>query len=278
MRTNSPFRQLETYHGPDEESRHGSTGPIHVTGRVYSPRLQNDFIDAASSMGWPEIPDLQTMDAVNGVQRAMRYVGVDGKRQDTARQYLHPRLEDGQHPNLHVLLESNVKRVIFDGQRAIGVEYQPNLVFQSATPDFIRDIKARRMVVISCGALGTPLVLERSGVGDPTILSQTGVLSVANVPGVGRNYQDHQMVVYSYDSSLSREETLDAIIRGGPGAEDIIAKNISILGWNSVDAYCKLRPREEDIRYLGPEFEKAWHEEFQHQPDRPLMMASLSAW
>ncbi|RYP12067.1 hypothetical protein DL767_011505 [Monosporascus sp. MG133] len=275
----SYMKKLETYHGPDEENRHGSEGPIHVSSDGYcSSRLQDDFINAANDAGWPEIPDLQTMDAVNGVQRAMRYVDPDGKRQDTAHQYIHPKLEDGQHPNLHVLLESQVNHVVFDGKRAVGVEYQPNPAFQAMSQGLTQIVKARRMVVISCGALGTPLVLERSGIGDPDILSRAGVSTVANVPGVGRNYQDHQMVICSYDSSLTREETLDSVIRSGDlDIERLIARNDPILGWNSVDAYCKLRPDETDIHGLGSEFEKAWRDEFQHQPDRPLMMASLSA-
>lgn len=219
------------------------------------------------------------MDAVNGVQRAMRYVSPGGKRQDTAHQYIHPKLEDGRHPNLHILLESQVNRVVFDGNRAVGVEYQPNPAFQNTTQPLTRIVKARRMVVLSCGAMGTPLVLERSGVGDPDILSRASVPTVANLPSVGRNYQDHQMVIYSYNSSLSREETLDYIIRGGNlEAEELIARNAPILGWNSVDAYCKLRPGEADIHDLGPEFSSAWRCEFKNQPDRPLMMASLSAW
>ncbi|KAI0145936.1 GMC oxidoreductase [Hypoxylon sp. NC0597] len=274
----SYMKKLETYHGPDEEDRHGSEGPIHVTGDGYcSSRLQNDFISAANDAGWPEIPDLQTMDAVNGVQRAMRYVGPNGKRQNTAHQYIHPRLEDGQHSNLHVLIESKVNRVIFDGKRAVGVEYQPHTTSQEVTQGHTRIVKARRMVIISCGALRTPLVLERSGVGDPDVLSRAGVPVIANVPGVGRNYQDHQLIIYSYHSSLTRGETLDSIIRGDLDVEELVTRNEPILGWNSIDAYGKLRPNEADIRKLGPEFEKLWRTEYQHRPDRPLMMTTLSA-
>lgn len=149
---------------------------MHVSGAGFrSFRLENDFITSATKVGWPEIDDLQTMDAVNGVQRAMRYVDQEGKRQDTAHQYVHPRIEDGKHPNLHVLLESQVKRVIFDGTRAVGVEYQPNPAFQKNQPSMSQIVKVNKMVVLACGSLGTPLVLERSGIGGHDILKAAGV-------------------------------------------------------------------------------------------------------
>lgn len=66
---------------------------MHVSGAGFrSSRLENDFITSATKVGWPEIDDLQTMDAVDGVQRAMRYVDPECKRQGTAHQYVHPRM------------------------------------------------------------------------------------------------------------------------------------------------------------------------------------------
>lgn len=252
---------------------------MHVSGAGFrSSRLEDEFINAATKAGWPEIDDLQTMDAVNGVQRAMRYVDPDGKRQDTAHQYLHPRMKDGQHPNLHALLESQVKRVIFDGRRAVGLEYQPNPAFQQNTSGITQTVKAKRMVILACGALGTPLVLERSGVGDIDILNAAGVSQVADVQGVGRQYQDHHMMIYSYKSSLDREETLDALYSGRLDSRDLVDQSAAIMGWNSVDVSCKLRPEEAEVASLGPAFEKLWNEEFKPEPDRPLMMASLCGW
>lgn len=123
--------------------------------------------------------------------RAQRYVGPDGKRQDTAHAYIHPKLESGEFPNLHVLVETDVDRVIFDdNKKAVGVTFRPSAEFQpeadqKAAP---RIVKARQQVVLSAGALGTPQILERSGVGKPEILSGAQVPLVASVPGVGENY------------------------------------------------------------------------------------------
>lgn len=123
--------------------------------------------------------------------RAQRYVGPDGKRQDTAHAYIHPKLQNGEFPNLHVLVETNVERVVFDdNKKAIGVALRPSTDFQpdvdqSEPP---RIIKARKQVILSAGALGTPQILERSGVGKPDILASAKVPLTASVPGVGENY------------------------------------------------------------------------------------------
>ncbi|KAI1368349.1 GMC oxidoreductase [Xylaria arbuscula] len=261
------MKKLETYHGPGDKERHGHDGPVHVSrSRFHSSRLEDDFVDAVNTAGWPEIQDLQDMDAVNGVQRAMRYVDPEGRRQDTAHRYLFPRLNDGRHPNLHVLLQSRVKRVLFDGKRAVGVEYRP---FQT---DTLKAAKARKLVIVSCGALGSPLVLERSGIGNPDILRSVNVPIVSNVPSVGSHYQDHQVTCYAYKSCLEPGETIDAVWTGRLDLQGLIDDNYPILGWNAVDAYCKLRPSPADVASLGPAFGKEWMMEYQDRGDRPLML------
>ncbi|KAI1425154.1 GMC oxidoreductase [Xylaria sp. FL1777] len=271
------MNKLETYHGPDSNGRHGRDGPVHVSGtRFRSPRLEDDFVSAVNATGWPEYQDLQTMDAANGVQRALRYVDPDGRRQDTAHRYLFPRIYDGNHPNLHVLIESRVKRVLFDDKRAVGIEYQPGHTDSSNPEGALMSVKARKMVIVSCGALGSPLVLERSGIGHPSILQSVGVPLVADVPDVGFHLQDHHLMTYSYHSSLEPEETLDALSSGRVDLQDLISRNEPILGWNCIDAYCKLRPSAADVASLGPAFEKDWRDEYQHRTDRPLMLVSLA--
>ncbi|KAM6513496.1 hypothetical protein FALCPG4_015908 [Fusarium falciforme] len=156
-----PFmKKLETYHGRGEKGVHGHDGPVHVSdGTFRSEYSENEFIKAAAQVGWPEIKDLQTLDANNGVERWLRTVSKDGKRQDTARVYLHDKLNGSDYPNLHVLTESKVVRVLLDDQkRAVGVEYTPNPDFQAAvgpTEHPKLTVKARKLVVVSCGACET---------------------------------------------------------------------------------------------------------------------------
>lgn len=160
-------------------------GPGNYRGKT----LEDDFISAVEKLGWPELTDNNTLDSINGSMRAQRYVGPDGKRQDTAHAYIHPKLGSGEYPNLHVLVETDVERVIFDNdKKAVGVAFRTSAEFQPDSDQEIRTVKARKQVVLSAGALGTPQILERSGVGKPEILSRAGVPLVASVPGVGENY------------------------------------------------------------------------------------------
>ncbi|KAI0198308.1 alcohol oxidase [Astrocystis sublimbata] len=268
-----PFlKKLETYHGPGSLEKHGSDGPIHVSSGTFTgKRCQDDFISAMNKLGWPEIEDLNSLDACNGVQRAVRYISPDGKRQDTASRYLRPRLEDGKHPNLSVVVESHVVRVLFEGKKASGVVYRPKA--DGATD---RTVHAAKMVIVSCGALGTPAVLERSGVGDANVLRRSNIPEVvADVPGVGHEYDDHHLCLYSYRSSLTEDETIDAMVTGRRDPAELIQKNHAHLGWNVQDVTCKLRPTDDDVASLGSEFQEAWNKEFKDDPNKPLMMMAL---
>lgn len=155
-------------------------------------------------MGWPELPDNNRLDSINGSMRAQRYVGADGTRQDTAHAYIHPKLNSGEFPNLHILVETDVEKVIFNNnKRAVGVAFRPSADFQTdvdqeAAP---RVVKAKHQVVLSAGALGTPQILERSGVGNPDVLSRAEIPLVASVPGVGENY-----LVSSISVTLIKQE------------------------------------------------------------------------
>ncbi|KAK5988794.1 Alcohol oxidase [Cladobotryum mycophilum] len=263
------MKKLETYHGPGTAETHGNSGPIHITQGTYcAKRSEREFIQAAAKIGWPEVVDLQNLDTNNAVQRNLRYVGLDGRRQDAAHMYLHPRLQDGNRPNLRVLVEHQVVRIVFKQRKAVGVEYRPNPTFRAGAET--RTIVARKMVVVSCGALGTPLLLQRSGVGDREILNRAGVEVIADVPGVGRNYMDHHLHVHPYRSSLLPEETVDAALSGRVNIGELIKTNANILGWNVADVTSKLRPSEADVAALGPAFQTAWNRDFKNHPERPI--------
>ncbi|KAK7957869.1 hypothetical protein PG988_012717 [Apiospora saccharicola] len=277
------LKKLETYVGPGKPEVHGTKGPIAVSeGPYVAKRPQDEFIKAAAQLGYPEHVDLQDLDSNNGVQRARRFVSAEGVRSDTAHAYLHPQLnaKDGGNPNLHVLVQSQVVRVIFEGQKAVGVEYRANPKFQKGekTP-VVRSVRAEKMVVLSAGTFGTPLILERSGVGDPAILEAAKVPVVANIPGVGRNYQDHHLMIYSYKTALNPDETADGVIAGRVDVGELMQTNAPILGWNAQDITCKLRPSDAEVAALGPEFQAAYERDFKHKENKPLaMFAPASAF
>ncbi|GLA27734.1 hypothetical protein AnigIFM63326_004951 [Aspergillus niger] len=270
------LKKLETYQGPGPDSVHGKDGPIVVSkGTFYSERAADQFIAAANEVGYPTVNDLQDLDTSNGVQRALRFVDSKGRRQDAASNYLHPKLEDGAHPNLHVLVETKVIKILFEGKRAVGVEFKPNPAFQKEDNTKVQRVKARKLVIGSCGALGTPLLLERSGLGDEAILNKVGVPVVAHLPGIGRNYQDHHLLIQTYHSALEPNETFDAPLAGRINMEELIKSNAPIMGWNGQDASCKLRPTEADVTALGPEFEAAYARDYLHTPNKPLALMAL---
>ncbi|KAI1353653.1 GMC oxidoreductase [Xylaria sp. FL0043] len=276
-----PFlKKLETVHGPGDEKYHGFNGPVQVSsGSMRLKRVEDDILRAAAQLGWPESPDLQTLDINNAFSRWLRYVSPEGKRSDTAHMYLHPRLQDGKHPNLHVLVESQVVRVLFgEDKRACGVEYRPNPLFgppNTPMPSRKRTIRARKLVVVSSGSCSTPLILERSGLGRPDVLEKAGVPLLEDLPGVGHNYQDHSAGMYAFKTSLKPHETLDELLSGRFSFEEAAKKNDPRLGWNGVDIAGKLTLNEEEAASLGPRFKAAWDRDYKGKPNKPVMLMAF---
>lgn len=293
--------KLETFHQDEpgiDKSKHGHDGPIHISSGGYRGKSEMQFMDTIKKMGMKEIVDLQDLDQVGGfsvspplavnssgdanhMQRWQRYVSPDGKRQDAAHRYVHPLLQDGQHPNLHLLLEAKVIRVIFDEStppRAVGVEYKPNEDHQpslSLSKPVHHIVKAKKLVVVTAGALGTPQILERSGVGNTEILKKLDIPVVSDLPGVGENYQDHHLVLYPYKSTLAPSETLDPILSGRKDFVKALGEKDPQLGWNGIDICAKLRMTDAEVTSLGPEFQKDWNRDFAPYPTRPVMLCGV---
>ncbi|CAD0017979.1 unnamed protein product, partial [Aureobasidium pullulans] len=203
----------------------------------------------------------------------------DSKVLDAAHTYIHPLMQSGDYPNLHLLLESKVTRVLFDdNKRASGIEYIPTPSSQpvggvNGTEPF--QVKAKRMVVVSAGALGTPSVLERSGVGSKEVLEKLDIPVVSDLPDVGENYQDHHLVLYPYKTSLKPEQTLDGLLSGRKDFGESIQNQDPMLGWNGIDACSKIRPTNEEIEAMGPNFKEHWDRDFKDRPTRPVMLTGV---
>lgn len=168
---------------------HGVDGPQCVT-NLRSPSPLNDvFIEACQSQGIPFNPDL------NGEQHHGCYhvqvTQKDGERHSAAAAFIHPNLD---RPNLEVRTEAHTTKVVFDQGRAIGVSYE-----RGGQPT---TVKARREVVMSAGAFGTPQILMASGVGPGAHLQELGIDTVADVPGMGQNLQDHISALLIYRARI----------------------------------------------------------------------------
>lgn len=194
------FRKLEAYPGGDS-MYHGRNGPIEVTDAAWRNDLTEAFIAAGRELGLPR------NDGFNGpVQEGIGYFQLSqkrGLRNSTARGYLKP--ARGR-PNLHIVTEALVERVILDGKRAVGVEY--NVGGQT------RQARAGREIVLSGGAVNSPQILQLSGIGAGDLLSQRGVAVKHDLPGVGENLQDHYNCKVS--TRISQPLTVNDHVRNFP--------------------------------------------------------------
>ncbi|OTA94159.1 putative alcohol oxidase [Hypoxylon sp. CO27-5] len=272
------LKKFETYHGPGSKDRHGVEGPLEISRGSYRGKpLEEDFVAAMKSVGFPEASDLQDLETANAVAHSWAYISPDGRRQDTAHNYLHPKLQDGKHPNLHVLVEAQVVRVLLDNEkRASGVEYRANPGYQTdTTKQQKQTINARKLVILSAGTIGTPSMLERSGIGNTDSLTKANVKPLHSLPGVGNNYQDHQLLLSFYKAAVPPSDTLDHIFTDPQNIPELLRTNSSKLSWNGFDASAKVRPTESDIDNLGPHFRKAWDKDFGNNHNKPLVSMLL---
>ena len=171
------FKRMETSHGGQEGWR-GEGGPLHVTrGRRQNP-LYEAFIEAGREAGY------QTTADYNGEQQEgfgdMEMTVRNGRRWSAANAYLSPSLKRS---NLSKQSRTLVRRILFDGRKAIGVEYERGGQVHTAY--------AAREVVLAAGSINSPKLLQLSGIGSANLLSELGIDVVADRPGVGENLQDH---------------------------------------------------------------------------------------
>ena len=182
------FRKAETRDiGPNDY--HGGDGPVSVT----TPKAGNNplfhaMVEAGVQAGYPRTEDL------NGYQQEGfgpmdRTVTPQGRRASTARGYLDQARERA---NLTIVTHALTDRILFSGKRAIGVSY---LLGDDNAP---KEARARREVLVCSGAIASPQLLQRSGVGPATVLRDLGIEVVHDLPGVGQNLQDHLEMYLQY--------------------------------------------------------------------------------
>jgi choline dehydrogenase len=180
------FRRAETRDiGPD--AYHGGDGPVHVTtSKPGNNPLFAAMVEAGVQAGYPRTDDL------NGYQQEGfgpmdRTVTPDGRRSSTARGYLD---RAKGRANLTVVTHALTDRVLFSGKRATGVAYLRGGEHITAN--------ARREVLVCSGAIASPQLLQRSGVGNASWLRALDIPVVHDLPGVGENLQDHLEMYMQY--------------------------------------------------------------------------------
>ncbi|RKF21855.1 FAD-binding protein [Altericroceibacterium spongiae] len=169
------FRRMEdNERGPDKWR--GTGGPIAVSEIRSRYSVTEDWVSAVQEAGFPRSPDLngEKAEGVDFIQLSQR----SGLRWSAARGYL-----EKASPNLEIMLEAQVQRIVIENGRATGVKLRHN--------GQIRTLTARHGVVLSAGALNTPRLLMLSGIGPGDELRKHGIDTVIALPGVGQNLQEH---------------------------------------------------------------------------------------
>jgi choline dehydrogenase len=160
---------------------HGIDGELSVTDINPSAVISQRFIDACVAMGYYDNPDF------NGIQQEgvgpYQLTVKDGKRHSAAAAFLLPILK---RPNLTTMTGALVTRLLFEGTRAIGVEY-----LQEGA---LHQVRVNQEVILSAGAFDSPKLLMLSGIGNAEYLQAMEIPLVADLPGVGQNLQDHVLV------------------------------------------------------------------------------------
>lgn len=171
-----PYFKKAEGHVDRADAFHGQNGPVKVSTVKSGHPIDAAIVRSGSQAGYEVTSDF------NGrKQEGFGYFDFNinrGRRVSSAKAYL-----DRKRVNLRIITNAHVTKVLFDGTRAMGVEYMKNGKLQSS--------RASSEIVISAGVMNTPQILMLSGIGDGQALSAMGIPVVSDLPGVGKNIQDH---------------------------------------------------------------------------------------
>ncbi|MEX5272177.1 GMC family oxidoreductase [Kocuria sabuli] len=178
------FKAIENYDGGASETR-GDAGLLDVVKDFPSNPVQEDILEAAQEIGIPLNEDYNSGD-VEGVSKMQLNVR-NGKRFNTWHAYLKPIVG---HENLQLIIGAHVRRLIVEDGAVVGVEYDK---------DGARHTIRATETILAAGALNSPELLLRSGIGPAGELAEVGIDPVQDLPGVGKNLQDHLLspVIYT---------------------------------------------------------------------------------
>jgi choline dehydrogenase len=164
---------------------HSDEGPIMVANKKIKLKMLDEFINAAEEKGIPKVNDFNTGDnfGVGFFQFTTTFNKLGLKlRYSSAKGYLNPAKKRS---NLKIITNAHVQRINFEGKKASGIEYfiGENLI----------KISVNKEIILSAGSIGSPHILQVSGIGDGDKLSKIGIDLIKNLKGVGKNLQDHLM-------------------------------------------------------------------------------------
>lgn len=190
------FKRSERWSGDDKSQDRGRNGPLSVSPTRLKRSVVDKWVDAAEAAGYKKNADYNSGDqeGVGYFQLTM----VNGRRCSSAVAYLN-RVKNRR--NLEIITHTQVEKIILENGRATGIS--------AVTHGKHRSIKARREVIVSAGAIGSPQILMLSGIGASDELSAVGIETKLELKGVGKNLQDHLQArpVFKTDLSTINIET-----------------------------------------------------------------------
>lgn len=226
------FRKSENQQrGADEF--HGTGGPLAVSDFPEQHPVSAAIVKAAEEAGVRAKADLNDGDqeGTSFFQATMR----NGVRCSAAVAFLHPAMGRA---NLQVELRAMTTRILFEGKRAVGIEFRQN--------GQTRRVMVRREVILAAGSVESPKLLEISGVGQGALLQELGIAVVHESKGVGENLQDHVMI--GCQATLKKDEySINHLSRGLNLVGQVIKYGLTRKGLLSYPvahgcAFCKTRP------------------------------------
>ncbi|GDX08126.1 choline dehydrogenase [Buttiauxella sp. A111] len=180
------FRKAENFKFGGDDYR-GSEGPLSTNnGNNMQNPLYGAWIEAGAQAGYIKTED------TNGYMQegfgAMHMTVKNGVRWSTANAYLRPAME---RPNLTVVTHAMTRKLVLEGKRVVGVEYEQN--------GEVHTVRCTREVLVSSGPIGSPHLLQRSGIGPAEVLRKAGIEVKHDLPGVGENLQDHSEIYIQFE-------------------------------------------------------------------------------
>ena len=184
---------------------HNDSGPIMVSNKKINLKMLEEFINAAEEKGIPRVEDFNTGNNFGvGYYQFTTSHGQKGLklRCSAAKGYLNPVKKRG---NLKIIVHAHVQKINFDNRKAVSVSY--------FLGNELRTIKANKEIILSAGSIGSPQLLQVSGLGNGQKLKQHGIKVIKELNGVGENLQDHLMFrpVYKVNNLKSLNKKINSL-------------------------------------------------------------------
>jgi len=237
-----PYFKRAENHSRGADDFHGVDGPLHVSDMTFKRPICDDFINGVAELGTPMKDDINAED-----QEGVGYYQLTahkGRRCSTAVAYLNGARNRS---NLSIITHAMVKRIGFDGKQATSVHIERKGVKQ--------EIRARHEIILAAGAIGSPQILQVSGIGPGQVLQNAGVETLVDSAEVGENLQDHLQLraVYKTKKPVTLNDELSNNWQKMRAGLTYLANRSGPLSMaaSQVYAFCRTRLSNErpDIQY-----------------------------